>query len=229
MLLLDRVLGLFSLLLLPLLVAPMFPQLLRARAIGAMLLVVLILTFAVLSAFLLCLGAPTFVDRLIEGRMKLMPGGQVIRRSLSTVAIYRHAPGYLILALCTSLIDNFMVVGVFALGLLVVNPASVTLRLCIIVPMGEVANSLPLTPGGLGVGETAFNALFRIAGLEGGADALLCWRLWNVIVSMLGLFFYLRGSRARLIYTASKSEPALTTVAGCLSETQSPQQRSTGH
>lgn len=84
MLLLDRLLGLFSLLLCPLLVAPMFPQLLRARAIGAMLLVVLIPTFAILCVFLLCLVAPTFVDRLIQGPMKLMPGVQVIKRSLST-------------------------------------------------------------------------------------------------------------------------------------------------
>jgi len=211
-LLLDRVLGLFSLLLLPLLVAPMFPDLLRVKAVSAMLFVVLILVLAILSGFLLCLFIPASVNRLIDGPMKFLPGGEVIRRSLSTVAAYRCRPGDLVRALCVSLTDNFMVVGIFALALVVVNPASLAPRLWVIVPMGEIANSLPLTPGGLGVGEAAFNALFRIAGLQGGADALLCWRVWNAIVSMVGLLVYLRGFRSRLIDPGPKSEPALASV-----------------
>ena len=212
-LLLDRVLGLFSLLLLPLLVAPMFPDLLRVKAVSAMLFVVLILVLAILSGFLLCVFIPATVNRLLEGPMKFLPGGKVIGRSLSTVAAYRSRPGDLMRALCISLTDNFMVVGVFALGLLLVSPASIAPRLWVIVPMGEIANSLPLTPGGLGVGETAFNALFHIAGLEGGADALLCWRVWNAIVSIVGLCVYLRGFRARLIDPGPQSEPALASVA----------------
>ena len=74
------------------------------------------------------------------------------------------------------------------------------------VPMGEIVNSLPLTPGGLGVGETAFNAFFSIAGLRGGAEALLCWRVWNALTGLLGLFFYLRGVRVRVIDPVS-SDP----------------------
>ena len=34
-------------------------------------------------------------------------------------------------------------------------------------------NSLPLTPGGIGAGETAFNVLFKLTGISGGAEALL--------------------------------------------------------
>jgi glycosyltransferase 2 family protein len=210
-LLLDRVLGLFSLLLLPLLVAPMFPDLLRVKAISAMLFVALILALAILSGFLLCLVAPAFVNRLLEGPMKSLPGGEVIRRSLGTIAAYRHRPASLIRALCISITDNFMVVGIFALGLLVVNPASLAPKLWVIVPIGEIANSLPLTPGGLGVGETAFNSLFAIAGLQGGADTLLCWRVWSALVSLVGLFVYLRGFRSQLV--DPKPELALSSVA----------------
>lgn len=212
-LLLDRVLGLFSLLLLSLLVAPMFPALLRVKAISAMLFVALTLALAILSGFLLCLVAPTFVNRLIEGPLKFLPGGEIIRRSLGTIAAYRRRPGSLIRALCISITDNFMVVGIFALGLLVVEPASVVPRLWVIVPIGEIANSLPLTPGGLGVGETAFNSLFRIAGLQGGADTLVCWRIWNAIVSMVGLFIYLRGFRAQLVDPDPRPELAFSNAA----------------
>jgi uncharacterized membrane protein YbhN (UPF0104 family) len=59
--------------------------------------------------------------------------------------------------------------------------------------LGFIADNLPVTPGGLGVGETAFSALFLVAGLTGGAEALLCWRVWTALVRLLGLVFYLRG------------------------------------
>ena len=121
---LDRVLGLFSLLLLPLLVAPMFPDLLRVKAVSAMLFVVLILVLVILSGFLLLPLTPATVNRLIEGPLKFLPGREVMGRSLSTVAAYRSRPGDLMRALCISLTDNFMVVGAFALAMLVVNPAS---------------------------------------------------------------------------------------------------------
>jgi hypothetical protein len=60
-------------------------------------------------------------------------------------------------------------------------------------------NSLPLTPGGIGIGETAFTALFRLTGINGGAETLLCVRLWNVLVGLLGLLVYLFGMQ-RSVY-----------------------------
>jgi hypothetical protein len=63
----------------------------------------------------------------------------------------------------------------------------------------HLVNSLPLTPGGIGVGETAFHALFKLTGVNGGAEALLCVRLWNISVGLLGLFVYLFGVR-RIVY-----------------------------
>jgi len=85
------------------------------------------------------------------------------------------------------------------LGLYAVNPGSFSMRLALVAPIGHLVNSLPLTPGGIGVGETAFNSLFKLTGMSGGAEALLCLRLWNVLVSSLGLVIYLLGMR-RVVY-----------------------------
>ena len=60
-------------------------------------------------------------------------------------------------------------------------------------PVGHLVNSLPLTPGGIGVGETAFNALFSLTEMTGGADALLCLRIWSLLVGALGLLDYIFG------------------------------------
>jgi uncharacterized membrane protein YbhN (UPF0104 family) len=87
---------------------------------------------------------------------------------------------------------------VTALGLYAVNPLPFSTRLALVAPIGHL-NSLPLTPGGIGVGETAFNALFKLTGMSGGAEALLCVRLWNIFVGLLGLLVYLFGMH-RVVY-----------------------------
>jgi len=61
--------------------------------------------------------------------------------------------------------------------------------------MGHLVNSLPLRPGSLGVSETAFNALFALTGMPGGAGALLCVRIWSLLVGALGLLNYMFGMR----------------------------------
>jgi len=90
------------------------------------------------------------------------------------------------------------------------SPASLAPSICVMVPIGVILNSLPITPGGLGVGETAFNVLFHIAGLHGGAEALLCWRIWTAMVGLVGLIPYLRGFQARLFEVAPNPTPVLT-------------------
>jgi uncharacterized membrane protein YbhN (UPF0104 family) len=91
-----------------------------------------------------------------------------------------------------------------ALAILLLSPGSPSPKMCLVIPVGHVANSLPLTPGGLGVGEAAFNALFRLAGLQGGAEALLCWHIWRAMVGLVGLAQYLRGL-GRAVFDAEQA------------------------
>lgn len=197
-LLFDRALGLFSLLVLPLLFAPMFHGLFHEPVLRILLGTSAVLAGGMLAAFVVCRFAPSLLGRLMVGRLKTSKLRGILERALNTVAVYAHNPGTLAAALAIALADNLLVIAVTALALVVVNPASLTAELCVVVPMGEIVNSLPLTPGGLGVGEAAFDALFKLVGLHGGAEALLCWRIWNLLVSLLGLPFYLHGFRGRV-------------------------------
>jgi uncharacterized membrane protein YbhN (UPF0104 family) len=92
---------------------------------------------------------------------------------LDTTGAYSRNLGTLAAALGIAITDNLMVVAVTALAVLAINPAGLSAKLCLVVPMGEIVNSLPITPGGLGVGEAAFDALFKTVGLQGGAEAVL--------------------------------------------------------
>ena len=113
----------------------------------------------------------------------------------------------MLLALLLSLLANLALVVVTGLGLYAVNPAAFSMRLALVAPIGHLVNSLPLTPGGIGVGETAFNSLFALAGMNGGAETLLCLRLWNVFVGFLGLLVYLLGM-GRIVHPIEDSTEA---------------------
>jgi glycosyltransferase 2 family protein len=192
--LLDRAIGLFSLLLLPLLFAPFFRNLIRSvAALRILLLGVALMVMTLLSAFVVCLFNESIRGVWRERALRFMPRKDFVERILATVASYRRNPGVLLSALGASLMANLSLVVVTALGVLITNPGGIVARMYLVIPIGHILNSLPLTPGGLGVGETAFNGLFRMTGLRGGAEALLCWRIWNFLVGLLGLVFYLRG------------------------------------
>jgi uncharacterized membrane protein YbhN (UPF0104 family) len=63
--------------------------------------------------------------------------------------------------------------------------------------LGMFANTVTITPGGLGVGEAAFDLLFAQAGLQGGAAIMIIWRVGMLPLCLLGLGFYMAGLRPK--------------------------------
>ena len=193
-LLFDRIIGLLSLVLIPFLFAPFFIDLLRnAPTLGRILWLDAILGLGMCAAMALVMFSETFriASTKFLGRWQ---GLQTITaRMLDALAAYGKARGILLAALALSFLANLALVGVTALGLYTVNPTQLSWKLCLVAPVGHLVNSLPLTPGGIGVGETAFNALFSFTGMTGGADALLCLRIWSLLVGALGLLNYIFG------------------------------------
>ncbi len=204
----DRGVGMFSLLLLPLLFAPLFIPLIRSVPIlQALLLTAAIVAAAIFVVFILCLFNPSWMIRAAQGLSRFLPHkvSTLPQRIVATVTAYRGQTRTLLAALAVSLASNLTLIAATALAILLFAPGSLQLKMCLVVPMGDVANSLPLTPGGLGVGEVAFGALFRLAGLQGGAEALLCWRIWRAILGLVGLAIYLRGI-GRSVFSADAPE-----------------------
>ena len=193
-LILDRLVGLFSLVMLPFLFAPFFPDLLRSVTVLRRLLYMdaLLAVLMLAGTALVMFYVPTrsWVTWLLDR----WPGiKNLALRVLDAMAVHGKARSSLFFALLLSLLANLALIGVTALGLYAVSPGSFSMRLALVAPIGHLVNSLPLTPGGIGVGETAFNGLFTLTGMSGGAETLLCLRVWNVLVGLLGLLAYLLG------------------------------------
>jgi uncharacterized membrane protein YbhN (UPF0104 family) len=60
-----------------------------------------------------------------------------------------------------------------------------------IFPFGILVTALPLAPGGLGVGHAAFDRLFSMVGLPGGANVFNVYVLTQLVLNLLGVFPYL--------------------------------------
>jgi glycosyltransferase 2 family protein len=205
-LLLDRATGLFSMLLIPLILAPFFLKTLSAFPVLRQLLAFVgAISLLTLLAFLLCLYNDPVRKLLQSNSSTPSLWRERADRALFVLAEYRGHHATLLGTTLLAILDNFLVIAISALALVVLNPSSLSPSLCLVAPLGNVANSLPLTPGGLGVGEAAFSKLFSIVGLSVGAETLLCWRIWKAIVALFGLAIYLRGM-GRVVF--DKPRPA---------------------
>lgn len=212
-LLLDRFIGLVALLLYPVILAPLYLSLLAdnasLRGVVAMSAGLVAALGVALWLFLLRGTGKAQVARLLER----LPGGAVVRRGISTLRSYGEDRRPIWGALGVSLVAH----GLGVLGFVMLARATVSptfeWALFVIVPIGLVVNTVPLTPGGLGVGEAAFAVLFGMAGLQGGPEVLISWRIVTIFVGLAGLVFYLQGRKqfvsARQAAAAAKppSEP----------------------
>jgi glycosyltransferase 2 family protein len=215
--LLDRAIGLFSLLLLPLIFAPMFTQTLRSEfALRGLLLTLGLLALGVAVGFFLCLFSDPFISCLPSGVRNRLTKNRVIRQVRGAIAKYRKNLSILCAAVGLSLLANLSLVFVTILGAAALALVSWTPRMFLVIPIGHIVNSLPLTPGGLGVGETAFSALFNLLGLRGGAEALLCTRIWMAMIGLIGFVFYLHGVSRKVFDESDVADEPCSAVLGTL-------------
>jgi hypothetical protein len=192
----DRICGIASMILWPLLAAPVFASMwlgndILTALLGAGLAFGLALTggFAVSWTPLAASGG------WIERTLARLPLGALAWRGVETIASYRHHRSAVAAGLGVSLGVHACQIGAALIVAYMVNPTGFSWAMSGLIPMGFMANAVPLTPGGLGVGEAAFDALFALADLDGGAEVLLGWRLLVVVIGLSGLVAYLHGRR----------------------------------
>lgn len=190
--LLDRVAGMFSILLLPLLLSPFFAQALASQTILQTLLWATAFGLSMMMVGMGCaMSARVCESRVVSWLLQQLPRGQYLARVLATCQTAGSHLGSLGASLIVSLGVHMLMTLATLLIVQVTRPEGVSLLMALLIPLGFVANALPLTPGGLGVGEAAFDHLFQLAGFTGGAVALLGWRLLMLLIGLPGLVVYI--------------------------------------
>lgn len=205
LLLLDRVMGLLALTLFPLLAAPLcLPLIRQSPTLRTMLLLAALASIAIIFAIAVSTSRRARSLRGVQWVLRTFPLRGYPARMLDTMQSFRKqlhvlagAVGVSLLAHAVSMGLVWLVVSITRAGPATGNEPAIPF----LASLGFVANNIPITPGGLGVGEAAFESLFRLAGLHGGAEAMLAWRLLLLGLAPIGLWYFLRG-RARAPVTA---------------------------
>ncbi len=73
-------------------------------------------------------------------------------------------------------------------------------------PLGILTIVLPISPGGIGVGHVAFDRLFAMIAITGGASVFNAYLVGQIAPSLLGVFPYLALRRSRALPTPAETQ-----------------------
>jgi uncharacterized membrane protein YbhN (UPF0104 family) len=197
---LDRVAGLLGILGLTLLLAPFFQPMLTAfPVLHALVWAAGISLVLVLVGVGCCTSDRRLWRWLVTKMVRVLPGGDYVERVINTLRVYRAHPGVCCRVVGVAVAIHLCLTLSTLLVIQATHPVGADRRMILLIPLGFVANSLPVTPGGLGVGEAAFRQLFQMAGFTGGAVAILGWRVLMIMVGLPGLIFYLLDKKQAVV------------------------------
>jgi len=188
-LLMDRATGLIGLLILgAVMVLAGWSETMKSAATRSLGL----LTVGGAAGGLLVLYAAAMAGKSISS-WNLLPAA--IRNVFDALHEYRARRTVIPIALGLSVMNQALSCAMYYLALRATGvtdlPAS---QFFLIVPLGLVTMAIPISPGGIGVGQAAFFTLFRIVAPEyaaAGTDALTVFQLMFILVCISGLYWYI--------------------------------------
>lgn len=200
--LIDRAMGLFGLILFVAVSGSIAwglgnEQITQEAALQRIVKVMVILAAAIAGGYLLLgLLPPRRADRF-AGRLRWIPKlGNALAEAWYAVWTYRQRPGAVLLGVGITAVAHaaMMASFYFASRSFAADNLPTLPEILVIAPIGFIVQALPVSPGGVGVGEAAFAYLFKVAkrSEESGLAARLALRLVEWGLGALGYLVYLR-------------------------------------
>jgi len=195
----DRLVGLFALFVVAAIaVGVTHEELSSSPSLRALSLFVIIVLGVALV--LSCLVLSRWIRSLfrVDELLARLPLGRHLVRISEALFVYRSSLGTLLASVGISVVCHASLVVMIILCARAVAPdAAVPAATYFVVgPLGLFANAVPLTPGGLGVGETAFRELLSTAThgrVEQGGNVFLLWRACAYVWMIPGFVLFLLG------------------------------------
>ena len=204
--LIDRFLGLSGLVLVGGISVLCYPKIsLAAKGpIRTMSVSILIVSAAILIGLVLFLNFPvSFLDTYQE-KFAHLPGGKLLLKFYHAVRIYRDHQAVLYISLLISILVHTTIIIMTIIFGKIFN-AQLSWRMYgVITPLALLANSLPIAPAGLGVGEAASEYLYLKVGCSFGGEFMALFHLVAISWGLLGFPFYLLFKRKPEISTGPK-------------------------
>jgi uncharacterized protein (TIRG00374 family) len=194
----DRLVGMLSMLLLvTLLGVACWPVVRNSPVFLTLFFLAAALMAAILVFAALCLSTAPALRRWLGKVLSAMPLGHHLERIAESFFRFSDHRTALLRALSLSFSGSLAAAAMFSILAWSLYPHAPFPVPALLSLIGLFANIITITPGGLGVGEAAFEVLFAEAGLQGGAAMMIVWRVGMVPICLLGLAFYMAGLRPR--------------------------------
>jgi hypothetical protein len=205
---LDRIVGLIGLFAMGVVAALMYLKQLSGNPMTADLIRGLSFVVVCSVVFLGVVFVPYKNDRDPVARLlKLkLPFFGVLSGVYSALRNYRDKPGVVFAAIGISIVVQMIFLWFMGfIGRIMYGPALFDAALLApIFPFGILVTAIPLAPGGFGVGHAAFDKLFSLVGLPGGANVFNVYALSQLILNLLGILPYLSMKSKIQVETVSK-------------------------
>ncbi len=193
--LLDRIIGLIGLFFMGVVAACFSYERLLATPVTRSLLMGLAAVVGASALFLAVVFLPWRDGRdPVHSVLSLrLPGFGLLKRIYQALRAYKYRPGIVFATIGISVVIQMIFLGFMGfIGKILYGDQGFDASLLApIFPFGILVTAIPLAPGGLGVGHAAFEKLFSLVGLPGGANVFNVYVLSQLVMNLLGIIPYL--------------------------------------
>jgi len=110
---------------------------------------------------------------------------------IASLRIHDYAPRVLTFVVLQSMVIHLLAVALIYICSVYAKSGLDFLGVFVATPIGLLVNAIPLSPGGLGIGENAFELLYKTIGGQNGATSFLLARVFLYSPALIGLVYVL--------------------------------------
>jgi hypothetical protein len=111
---------------------------------------------------------------------------------IASLRIHEYAPRVLVLVVLQSMVIHLLAVALIYICSVHSGAGLDFLRVFVATPIGLLINAIPLSPGGLGIGENAFELLYKTIGGSNGATSFLLARVFLYSPALVGFVYVIK-------------------------------------
>jgi hypothetical protein len=194
---LDRLVGLYALVLLAGLAAVIaWPTLRNVTALREMIFWMFVVV-AIGTAGFVTLFLPVFRGRWTDRLARVPLVGASLRELLGSIVVYQGKAPVILISIVLSVLAHLgFVTSLYCIAAGLQGPLWPWRVHFLVAPLGLMINAIPISPGGMGVGEYAMQTLFSTVGEEGAKAFLmmLVYRATSWAIALIGVAYLVMGS-----------------------------------
>jgi hypothetical protein len=114
-----------------------------------------------------------------------------VKHVIASLRIHDYPARVLTFVVLQSMVIHLLAVALIYICSVYAKSGLDFLRVFVATPIGLLVNAIPLSPGGLGIGENAFELLYKTIGGQNGATSFLLARVFLYSPALIGLVYVL--------------------------------------